>query len=381
MVSNRRLIEELIQRDGSKCSVCGITNAPLEIHHVMPISQGGDNSLNNLVLVCPNCHSSQERQVRHFEFQDYLVQLLTLNDNFRKITINFPLSRVPRLQADIWAEEKVNDGWQSIIIECKSATTFTLDRLNDAIVQLKQYQSHSRTSKFILAFPGRLSAQASQNLKNISIEIWDLPYLSNKFVAEIPKVQHPILQSLLSGGKPSLVKSPEEILVDKLDLCKAGRADWVSYQNLVGNILERLFCPPLLPSLRENADAFAVNRRDFIFPNYADDGFWAFLRAKYSADYIIVDAKNYTGKVKKEQVLQMANYLKPHGAGLFGLIVCRNGGDRSCVLTLREVWIVERKLIIILTDYDLKEMLVAKSAGTQPESIVRQKIEDFRLDL
>lgn len=320
-------------------------------------------------------------QVRHFEFQDYLIQLLTLNENFRNITMNFPLGRESRLQADISAEEKVNDRWQHIIIECKSTTTFTLGRLNDIIVQLKQYQSHSPTSKLILAFPGRLSAQASQTLKNVNIEIWDLSYLSNKFVAEIPKVRHPILQSLLSGVRLSLTKSPEEKLIDKLDLCKPGKSEWVSYQNLVGSILEQLFCPPLSNIHKEHTDAYAINRRDFIIPNYVEGGFWAFLRSQYSADYIVVDAKNYAGKVKKEQVLQIANYIKSHGTGLFGLIVCRNGGDRSCALTLREVWSIERKLIIVLTDYDLKEMLTTQSYGGKPETIIRQRIEDFRLEI
>ena len=121
---NRKLIEELIQRNGNKCSVCGATNVPLEIHHIIPLSQGGDNSLNNFILVCPNCHSSQGGQVRHFEFQYYLIELLNLNDNFRNVTDNFPLSRVPRLQADISAEERVDGKWQHIIIECKTATTW-----------------------------------------------------------------------------------------------------------------------------------------------------------------------------------------------------------------------------------------------------------------
>ncbi|MFC1991617.1 HNH endonuclease [Chloroflexota bacterium] len=378
---------KLIERDGNECSVCGTRDVRLDVHHVIPLNQGGINSIANMALVCPNCHRSQHsfppEQVREFDFEDYIFTLLTLNQDFKNVRKQITVQKEPRLLADIIAEERIDGRWQQVLIECQSSTSFSRDRLLSVVNKLQVYQVIIPVTRIVLAFPGSISGSAYKNIQtiNLNIEIWDLHYLSQRFANEIPQVQHPILQSLLSGEKQSLTESPEELLIEKLELCKPGRTEWVAYQHLVGNILEHLFCPPLSPPLKENADALAINRRDFIFPNYIDGEFWAFLRDKYSADYIVVDAKNYVGKIKKEQVLQIANYLKPHGAGLFGLIVCRNGGNRSCMLTLREVWIVERKLIIILTDYDLKEMLAAKSIGTRPESIIRQKIEDFRLDL
>jgi hypothetical protein len=98
----------------------------------------------------------------------------------------------------------------------------------------------------------------------------------------------------------------------------------MTYQKLVGRTLEYLFCPPLKTPISELGDRPAVNRRDLILPNYAPDGFWKFMRDNYQADYIVVDAKNYRGEVKKKDALQVANYLKPHGAGLFGLIITRS---------------------------------------------------------
>ena len=122
--------------------------------------------------------------------------------------------------------------------------------------------------------------------------------------------------------------------------------------------------------------------RDLIVPNYTEEGFWSFMRQKYEADYVVIDAKNYTRKVKKQDVLQLANYLKSHGAGLFGLIISRNGGDSfGCEHTLREQWLIHRKLIIVLDDEDIKAMLMAKSDGRRPEEILAGKIERFRLSM
>jgi 5-methylcytosine-specific restriction endonuclease McrA len=42
--------------DIDKCVKCGY-NEVLERHHINPISKGGKNDKDNLVLLCPNCHT------------------------------------------------------------------------------------------------------------------------------------------------------------------------------------------------------------------------------------------------------------------------------------------------------------------------------------
>jgi hypothetical protein len=109
--------------------------------------------------------------------------------------------------------------------------------------------------------------------------------------------------------------------------------------------------------------------------------YWSFLRTNYHAHFVVADAKNYVRRVTKKEALQIANYLKLHGAGLFGLILSRKGSDKGCNLTLREQWIVHQKMVIVLKDSDVEQMLDAKSNGRPPEEIIRQKIEDFRLSM
>jgi hypothetical protein len=74
--------------------------------------------------------------------------------------------------------------------------------------------------------------------------------------------------------------------------------------------LEYLFTPPLAKPIPELTDKDKVNRRDFILPNYTENGFWAFLREKYTTDYIVIDAKNHRGKIKKNEVLQIISATK-----------------------------------------------------------------------
>jgi hypothetical protein len=286
---------------------------------------------------------------------------------------------------DIVAEELINNEWQKIFIESKIQYAYTLQRSAAIVAQLQYYHTEF-TKEFnqikpIFAFPGSLTKDVQQSFEDAGIEVWDLEYLARRFNSAIPKVENPLLKLMLLAATKKFKTTPEEELIKQLRLCLPGRNDWAKYQKLVGSILEKLFCPPLSKPISELSDSSKVNRRDFIFPNYNDSSFWGYLRSRYTANYIVVDAKNYKEKVKKKEALQIANYLKSYGAGLFGIIVCRNGADLGCIHTLRETWLIQQKLIIILTDNDLEQMLLTQQSKAQPEIIIQQKIEDFRLSL
>lgn len=307
--------------------ICGREDVPLEIHHIFPISKDGKTEIANIIVVCPNCHReiNLNPEIREIDFVNYLVQLLEKNSDFRNVKSGGRIRGENNYIADITAEEKINDKWTTLIIETKSYSSFTKDRVNRIVEQLKLYRERFGHSRLILAFPGELSAEAISALHHFNIEIWDLSYISNKFKNEIPNVYHPIIQSrLLMFGAVTKKISPEQQLINELKSCAPGKKDWPEYQQLVGKILQKLFCPPLSNPISQSSDAYGTNIRDFILPNYSEEGFWAFLQKQYAAYYIVVDAKNNLREVKKENILQITNYLKKQGAGLFGIIICRN---------------------------------------------------------
>lgn len=45
-----------IRRFGSACVVCGWAKAACDVHHRIPRSEGGKNTILNAIVVCPNCH-------------------------------------------------------------------------------------------------------------------------------------------------------------------------------------------------------------------------------------------------------------------------------------------------------------------------------------
>lgn len=52
----RRRRTQLQERDGGACHTCGKVTENWEMHHIVPISDGGTYALDNLQTQCHNCH-------------------------------------------------------------------------------------------------------------------------------------------------------------------------------------------------------------------------------------------------------------------------------------------------------------------------------------
>lgn len=53
---SKRTISKIIERSGKGCSICDWNLTRCDIHHIIERSNGGSNELDNLILICPNCH-------------------------------------------------------------------------------------------------------------------------------------------------------------------------------------------------------------------------------------------------------------------------------------------------------------------------------------
>lgn len=372
--------EKLVKGPGGKCPVCGVMNVPLQVVHILPMSRGGTNSAENLTLLCANCHRSIDRaSFSEIEFVRYLCELLEANPVFVDVVTEARVSDKSYIRADI-ATKSTQDK-KSILVECKNTDALTGDRLRSGISQIRYYKQVSEFDRYVLAIPGRISVEGKKQVDEAGIEVWDADHIVKTFRAEIEKSTHLYFRSLFLSLAPLVSLPTEHRLLKKLESCQPGKKSWSEYQRLVGQILQHMFCPPLGSPISESVDKFSINRRDWIFPNYSDQGFWRFLRETYKADYIVVDAKNYKKPISKNQVLQISNYLKSHGPGLFAIIATRCGVDRGAELTIREQWMVHNKMILVIDDTDLEEMLLASSVGGKPYKVLGRVIESFRLSI
>lgn len=57
----KRLRKKVRELHNFTCEMCGATEDDgysLEIHHITPLSQGGNNDIDNLMLLCTACHKA-----------------------------------------------------------------------------------------------------------------------------------------------------------------------------------------------------------------------------------------------------------------------------------------------------------------------------------
>lgn len=58
---------EVLERDSQSCRECGRTNL-LHIHHLVPLSKGGTNDIENLITLCGNCHQVEHPHIISTDF-------------------------------------------------------------------------------------------------------------------------------------------------------------------------------------------------------------------------------------------------------------------------------------------------------------------------
>ena len=381
--SHSDILQALLNKHGNRCQSCGIENAPLKVAHIVPMAKGGRHDLDNLAILCRDCHNLLNTfRPSGIEFERFLSDVLAGSPHYADVIPQSPLRTRAgtRLQADFTATRLRNGKRERVLIEAKAWSSLRRGQAQSAIELIGRYRDAGSFDVVALAFPGRLAEDDQAAFQAAAIEAWDLDYVAMAFTREIEAQPLSGLRLLYSLVARSGGRGVSDALIAQLKGCKPG-TDWVTYQKVIAGVFEFLFAPPLLPPIWESSDAPRANRRDIILPNYAADGFWKYLRETYDAHYIVVDAKNYKGKITKPQALQMANYLKPHGTGMFGIIATRSGANSTCHHTIAEQWTLYRKMIVLLADDDIERMLLSAGSAGRPEDVIGQIVQTFRLSL
>ena len=180
-------------------------------------------------------------------------------------------------------------------------------------------------------------------------------------------------------------------LAERLRQCPVGETG--PFQDVVEDVLSFLFCEDTSPeyALRkpdpQSKSDQGYTRRDLLFENRATEGFWAEARREYAASRVVADAKNYKDELDGEAVTSFASkYLRAYGVGRLGIVVARrvpietrsavSRNDRlpGAIEAQRNQWRDSGKMIILLSDDDLVEMMQTKAMGRDPTDLLRDRV-------
>lgn len=370
---SKQTLQMLWKKCHGKCMRCGIslTEHNFAVDHIFPRKYGGTDTIDNLRLLCNRCNAllADRPFLTEIEFQQYLQQLLLHDSRFENVCIDVREETTDgqKVSFDIMFSRTEHGHEQAYIVEVKSFSAVTGHKIDAVIGQLQYYKRIYPNAHYILALPLFLAEEYRQKIRAADITLWD----SETLRLGIPDIALPVCSA----------SDQYDELIYRLKHCEPGYDNWQVYQKLVGDILSILFCPPLDPISEQNSDNSYSNRRDFILPNYAVDGYWPYLRNRYQAEFIVVDAKNSAKGIGKDDILQVAHYLKQNGTGLFGMIISRCGVEEKSEIHLRDIWLQEGKMIIVLNDSDVEQMLLNKQKMIDPCQVVIERIQEFRLSI
>jgi hypothetical protein len=143
----------------------------------------------------------------------------------------------------------------------------------------------------------------------------------------------------------------------------AGAKTAGDYHNLILGALTALFHPDLLQPRKEWEIHDGRKRIDIVYTNAADNGFFAHRRddQNQNAATVIVECKNYGSDLNNPEIDQLLGRFD-RNRGYFGIITCRSVDSPALLKRrLRDAAARGQGYIIVLTDSDIIEMLIARS--------------------
>ncbi len=180
----------------------------------------------------------------------------------------------------------------------------------------------------------------------------------------------------------ALIDSERQIgeeFITRLENLTVGHTTANAYQRLIFEIINYLFEPELTNGEMEVKTYAETERRDIIYTNEAERSFWKFARETYHSPLVMFENKNVE-KLELEHINQTASYLGVR-LGMLGFITTRNvPGDniiRKTYAIFNDTPSEPRKMILILSDNDIKSMIHLRQTNKNPATHVQNIYRQF----
>jgi hypothetical protein len=258
-----------------------------------------------------------------------------------------------------------------------------LASLYDIIIIDRQILFHFASSSPELTEELYSILEIEPNYSSTSIEDF---YETEKEVA--PR-QHNEINIEVPAPEPSPVDPATRGAIDTTgsDLCKElrampkGKKKWSDYEKLCERILKFLFSDHLAGWSKQHGTDDELNRFDYVCRIIPSTDFWNFILQQMHSRYIIFEFKNYETPIKQGQVLTTEKYLLEKGLRRVAIMFTREGAHSSALKTAQGAMRESGKLILILNDTQICQMLEMKEKGSDPTDFLFEITDSFLLSL
>jgi len=170
-------------------------------------------------------------------------------------------------------------------------------------------------------------------------------------------------------------------LCQELAALDRGRGNWSKYEQLCDRILRYLFPIDLHGWHKQRRTDDGLNRFDYVCRMQPATEFWRFLIQHLDSRYVLFEFKNYRAKIKQGQILTTEKYLLERGLRKVAIIICRVGADADAVKMTQGAMREHGKLMLIVDDNQVCQMLHMKERGEDPTDHLFELADKFLLSL
>lgn len=175
-------------------------------------------------------------------------------------------------------------------------------------------------------------------------------------ISEVAKLQH---EHVAPKYQEKPVNKGEQ-LAKELNEIDCGKEGWQKYESKCLEILKFLFDKDLTLWTEQVPTDDSLSRFDLICRIASNDEFWKALISSFFSRFVLFEFKNYCEPIEQGQIYTTEKYLYRNALRSVAFIIARTGASLNAVQAAKGALREHGKLIIILSNSDLSEMLRLK---------------------
>jgi hypothetical protein len=176
-----------------------------------------------------------------------------------------------------------------------------------------------------------------------------------------------------------IVKGEE--LCEELKNIACGRDNWRDYELKCQEVLEYLFEEDLSLWEQQARTDDGLSRFDLVCRIASRDDYWKSLVSSFNTRFVLFEFKNYCDLIKQNQIYTTERYLFNKALRSVGFIISRNGASENAIIAAKGALKEHGKLILILSDTDICNMLKLKDKDDSPNDYLSEILDRWLIAL
>ena len=228
------------------------------------------------------------------------------------------------------------------------------------------------------------------DIRNVLWLFEEYPELKNELISILnysvetiePKRPEPfIFEEESSQTETTEPKSVADSYIRQLDALGTGRESFLKYEKLCVSILKYILGEYLALWEQQKTTEEDLYRFDMCckIKNGVTQDFFDTICKYFSTKYIVFEFKNYEKLITQREIYTTEKYLYEKALRKVAIIISRNGADKHAEMAARGSLRESGKLIICLSDEDMKAMLQIKKEGERTTGEYLENILDDML--